>query len=221
MEYTVSFKLDFRRNIYPGKFIVLEGIDGSGKTTQVHIIAQHLREQGKDVVFTKEPTDGPIGKFIRQTLSGAVRIPAVALQHLLSADRAVHEEEIKKHLESSKTVISDRYLWSSVAYGMADWENTDYTNGKVLLVAQSILSMYHQFILPNVTIYLKVSIDTALLRIEQMGKEKEMYENRDKLEKIFKGYEWLVSQFPSEITVVDGEKDVTAVTQDILGKLAE
>lgn len=214
MQYSVSFNLDFKRNPYPGRFIVLEGIDGSGKTTQVSIIAQKL-----GAIVTKEPTTGPIGQFIRQRLAGALDLPPVALQHLLSADRAVHEEEIKKLLDEGKTVISDRYLWSSVAYGMADREGTGYTDGEVLLVAQSILSMYHQFILPNLTFYLTVSVDTALARIEKMGKVKEMYEYRDKLEKIKKGYDWLLAQFPKEIIAVDGERPVEEVTRAILAKL--
>lgn len=214
MKYHVSFNLDFKRNPYPGRFIVIEGIDGSGKTTQVRLVAEKL---GASV--TKEPTTGPIGQFIRQRLSGALDLPPVALQHLLSADRAVHEEEIKKLLKEGKTVVSDRYLWSSVAYGMADREHTDYTDGNVLLVAQSILSMYHQFILPDMTLYLDISVETALTRIEEMGKEREMYEHKDKLEKIKKGYDWLVEQFPKEIVVIDGEQPVEAVTTEILCKL--
>lgn len=217
MNYHIQFDLDFKRNSYPGKFFVIEGIDGSGKTTQAALVAGKLN----NAVATKEPTNGPIGQFIRQSIAGAEpQLPPTALQHLLSADRAVHEEEIKKLLESGKTVVSDRYLWSSVAYGMADRENTDYSNGNVLLVAQSILSMYHQFLLPDVTIYLKVSVDTSLKRIEDMGKEREMYEYRDKLEKIKKGYDWLVEQFPKEITIIDGEQEVEKVTADIIAKVS-
>lgn len=215
MKYHISFDLDFKRNSYPGKFIVLEGIDGSGKTTQAQIIAGKL----PNAVYTKEPTTGPIGQFIREGIAGGGNLPPAALQHLLSADRAVHEEEVKKLLQEGKTVISDRYLWSSVAYGMADREGTDYTDGEVLLVAQSILSMYHQFLLPDLTIYLTASIDTVMKRIDEMGKEREMYEHRDKLELIKKGYDWLLTQFPKEFIVVDGERAVDVVTKDILSKV--
>lgn len=214
MQYHIELDLDFKRNTFPGKFIVIEGIDGSGKTTQAKIVAEKLA----NAVYTKEPTTGPIGQFIRQRLSGSLALPPVALQHLLSADRAVHEEEVKGYLAKGMMVVSDRYLWSSVAYGMADREGTDYTDGNVLLVAQSILSMYHKFILPDMTFYLDVSIDTAMKRIEKMGKEREMYEHRNKLELIKKGYEWLIRQFPKEITLVDGERPIEAVTQAILDK---
>lgn len=214
--YHIEFDLDFCRNEYPGKFIVIEGIDGSGKTTQAHIVAEKL----PNAVYTKEPTAGPIGQFIRQGIAGGGNLPPAALQHLLSADRAVHEEEVKKLLQEGKTVVSDRYLWSSVAYGMADREGTDYNDGEVLLVAQSILSMYHQFLLPDITIYLTASIDTVMKRIDEMGKEREMYEHRDKLELIKKGYDWLLTQFPKEIVTINGEQEVNKVTADILEKVS-
>jgi len=220
MNYHVSFDLDFRRNPHHGKFIVLEGIDGCGKTTQAGIIVKKLKAQGTDAIYTKEPTDGPIGQFIRQTLRGALDVSPLSIQYLLAADRVLHAEEIEKHLEQGKTLVGDRYFWSAVAYGMADRQGTQYeTNGNVLLAAQGILSMYTQFIMPDMTFYLRTSVNTALSRLAKMTKEKEMYETRDNLEKIYQGYEWLVSQFPQEITVVDGEKTVGEVTEEIVSKL--
>ncbi|MBI2036722.1 dTMP kinase [Candidatus Microgenomates bacterium] len=220
MEYKISFKLDFRRNPYPGKFIVIEGIDGCGKTTQTAIVVEKLKAQGADAIYTKEPTDGPIGRFIRQTLRGVLDISPLAIQYLLAADRVLHAQEIEKHLKEGKTLVSDRYFWSAVAYGMADRQGTKYEdNGHVLLAIQGILSMYSQFIMPDITFYLQTSVDTALSRLAKMTKEKELYETREKLEKIYQGYEWLVSQFPKEITVVDGEKTVGEVTGEILNKI--
>ena len=68
MKYHIEFNLDFKRNIYPGKFIALEGIDGSGKTVEAHLLAKALRKEGKEVFLTKNPTDSPLGKFIRKML---------------------------------------------------------------------------------------------------------------------------------------------------------
>lgn len=220
MDHSVSFDLDFRRNPYPGKFIVIEGIDGCGKTTQTAIVVEKLKAQGADAIYTKEPTDGPIGRFIRQTLRGVLDISPLAIQYLLAADRVLHAQEIEKHLKEGKTLVSDRYFWSAVAYGMADRQGTKYEdNGHVLLAIQGILSMYSQFIMPDITFYLQTSVDTALSRLAKMTKEKELYETREKLEKIYQGYEWLVSQFPREITVIDGEKTVGEVTGEILNKI--
>jgi dTMP kinase len=217
MKYHVSFDLDFKRNEYPGKLIVLEGIDGSGKTIQSQFLAQNLIRQGKKVYLTKNPTDGEIGQFIRQALQGKVEIPMVSFQYLFSADRQVQQLEVIEHLKAGETVISDRYYWSSVAYGVADKEGVDYKNEAMIqTVAQSILSMYNQFIVPDTTFYLDVSVATGLSRRNDSSKEKELYENAEKMKKIEAGYKWLLQQFPKEFTIVDGEKLIEDVQTDLL-----
>lgn len=216
MSYHVSFDLEFKKNSYPGKLIVIEGLDGSGKTTQVEKIANKLKAKKIAVISTKEPTNGVIGKLIRQVLGGAVNIPLVSFQYLFVADRTAHQEEILKYLKEGKWVISDRYFWSSVAYGMADKDDVDYENkNQVMLVAQSILSMYHQFVIPDYTFCLDVSLDTAMKRIAEK-EHKEIYERLEKLQKIQKGYDWLLTQFPREITTVDGEKSIEEVTSRVV-----
>lgn len=218
--YNVSFDLDFKRNTHPGKFIVIEGIDGSGKTTQAQQVVESLTRLGKKVVYTKEPTDGPIGLFIREVLAGKVNIPSVSFQYLFAADRAAHQDEIETLLKEGNIVIADRYFWSAIAYGMADREHVDYGNpGKLLLVGQSILSMYNQFVIPDTTIYLRLSAENAMQRLSSMDKEKEIYEKKEKLEKIEKGYEWLLQEFPKEFTVIDGQKSVEDVTSEIVSTI--
>lgn len=216
MKYQVSFDLEFKKNAYPGKLIVVEGIDGSGKTTQSHALVENLMQKDKEAVFTKEPTDQVIGQLIREILQSKVKVPTVSFQYLFAADRQMHQEWIIAKLKKGVTIVSDRYFWSSVAYGMADRkENLSDRD----LVAQSILSMYHQFIVPDHTFYLKISVDTALKRLSQMSKVKELYEKREKLEKITAGYSWLIGKFSKEFTVVDGERSVGEVTKEIIKKL--
>jgi len=206
MKYHIEFDLDFKRNPYPGKFIALEGIDGSGKTVEAKLLAKTLTKQGKTVFLTKNPTDSPLGKFIRKMLQGKVVIPLVSFQYVFSADRQIQQLEIIEHLKKGHYVISDRYFWSSVAYGVADKEDVDYDNSaKQEVIAQSILSMYNQFIVPDITFYLDASIKTGLSRRHDSSKEKELYENNDKLKKIEKGYKWLLQQFPKEFTVINAE----------------
>jgi dTMP kinase len=218
MNYHVSFNLDFKRNPYKGKFIALEGLDGSGKTVQAKLLAENLIKKGQKVFLTKNPTDGEIGKFIRQILQGKIVVPSVAFQYLFSADRQTQQLEIIDHLERSEIVISDRYFWSSVAYGIADKEDADYKNQLMLeLISQSILSMYNQFIVPDTTFYLQVSIKTGLSRRHDSEKERELYENIEKMEKAQKGYNWLLQEFPKEFTIVDGEKSIKEIQKDILG----
>jgi thymidylate kinase len=87
----------------------------------------------------------------------------------------------------------------------------DYNLGEILLVSQGILSFYHQFIVPDKTFYLRISLDTSLERLSSTQKEKEIYESKEKLEKIIWGYEWLVKKFRNEFVIVDGEKSQSAV----------
>ena len=220
MNYHVSFDLDFKRNEYLGKFIVLEGIDGSGKTLQSQLLADNLKNLGKKVYLTKNPTDSEIGKFIRSALQGKVEVPVVSFQYLFSADRQIQQLELIEHLKAGEIVISDRYFWSSVAYGMADKEAVDYENQAMIqAVAQSVLSMYNQFIVPDITFYLNVPVQIGLARRHDSTKEKELYENSEKMEKVEKGYKWLLQEFAKEFTIVDGEKPAKEVQLALLKTL--
>lgn len=213
MKYPISFDLDFRRNEFPGKFIVLEGIEASGKTTQV----KKLGEKFPDAILTKNPTDSQIGRLIREeVLGGHSEIPPVAYQYLFAADREIQQEEIIGYLKAGKTVISDRYFWSSVAYGIADREDMDYEDWEnVSLVAFSILSMYHQFVLPDLTIYLDISLEESLRRMEGSEKHTEIYDNHEMNVKIKKGYKWLLEKFSEEFKVINAEQKEEDLTKEI------
>lgn len=223
MKYHVEFDIDFKRNPYKGLYIVFEGVDGSGKTTQAKILAAYLKEKKSKVVLTKEPTENPpLGILIHDFIKGKIKFPPVALQYLFAADREIHQKElVEPSLQKGKIVVSDRYFWSSVAYGILDkMENTEeFNDGEILLVSQSILSIYHQFIVPDITFYIKVSENTAIKRLSGMSKKKEYYETKEKLKKIKEGYDWLAEKFPEEVTVIDGEKSVKEVTEQIIKKL--
>lgn len=214
MNYHIEFNLDFKRNLYPGTFIVLEGIDGSGKTTQIKRVKNSLTKlSGKEVFLTKEPTESVVGQLIKKIVRNEIKVPKTAIQYLFCADRVIHLEKVViPKLKEGAIVVSDRYFWSSLAYGIAD-RNT-------LLAAQSILSMYNQFLVPDFTFYLRVAVSTAISRLSQMQKTKELYEEKGKLLKIAKGYDWVVKQFPKEITVIDGEMSVEEVTKEIIKKVS-
>lgn len=215
MKYNVNFDIEFTGNSYGGLFVAIEGIDGSGKTTQAELVVKKLKEEGYKVIYTKEPTDEPTGKFIRKILSGELKLPAVSLQYLFGADRAVHLEEIKKLLQKKYIVVTDRYFWSSVAYGVADMKQiTDF-----YLTAFSLLSFYHRFMVPDISFFLDVSADAAYKRIEGSEKHKDIYDDPEKLPMIKNSYEYLMKKFKDKFTIIDGERSIEAVTEELVKKI--
>lgn len=127
-----------------GQFIVLEGPDGSGTTTHAKLLTESLTARGQNVVLTAEPTDSPIGRFIREELQKKSIESPSALQLLFCADRAWHiEQVIKPALAAGKTVISDRYVISTLIYGEAlgldpEWlvrVNTPFIEPDIMMIA--------------------------------------------------------------------------------------
>lgn len=223
MKYHVEFDIDFRRNLYKGLYVALEGIDGSGKTTQVERLVEHFKNNGREVVRTREPRkeEGIIGDLIQKILHGKTQIPPVAFQYLFSADREIHHEELViPSLKAGKVVISDRCFWSAIPYGLLDRKSElDENTIEYMLAAQSILSMYHQFVVPDYTFYLDIPLDTAMQRIDKTNEVREIYEDKEKLNKTIKGYQWLLQEFPKEFIVVDAMKPVAGVTEEIIKKV--
>ena len=112
-----------------GRFIVFEGIDGAGKTTQIGLLARRLEEQGREVVTTAEPTGHPAGKLLRRALAGEFPTTPSELAALFTADRIAHNSDpetgLCRLLADGKTVLCDRYYYSTLAYQGAltdaDW----------------------------------------------------------------------------------------------------
>lgn len=223
MKYHVELDIDLKRNPYKGVYIAMEGIDGSGKTTQVEELTRYFKSKGKEVVATREPRKkGLIGDIVQKILTGKIKVSSVALQYLFSTDRVLHHEELViPALKAGKIVITDRCFWSAIVYGILDRTGGkyDYKSADFLLIAHSILSMYHQFMVPDYTFFLDISLKTALSRVSQKKGKREIYEKEEKISKVKKGYEWLVSRFNKEIIVIDGEESVEKVTKAIVGRI--
>lgn len=220
MKYHIEYDLELKKNPFPGRYIAIEGVDASGKTTQVEEVKRYLEKKGKSVRVVSEPSDkGATGKLIRDILAGRERIPLTAFQFIYTADRTIQfENDIVPALKEGGIVLSSRCFWSAIPYGVMDKGESEYkdADANLLMMAQGILSMYHQFIAPDNTIYLKISAETACDRLSDMDKTKEIYEKKSKLEKLVKGYDWLAKRFPEEISIVDGERSIERVTEDIL-----
>jgi dTMP kinase len=223
MKYHVGFDIEFKKNPHKGLYIVLEGINASGKNTQVSSLKKYFQSQGKKVVTTDEPTHTLlVGKFVRKLITDGEKIPPAALQYLYTADRIInHQTIITPALEQGKVVLASRSFWSAVVYGVMDRGEHDYTrpDADLILVAQGILSMYHKTMLPDYTFYLDLPVETALQRMKKLRRTKDIYETSEKLSQLLDGYRWLKKQFKNEFITIDAEKPIDGVTEDILKKI--
>jgi len=157
----------------PGRLIALEGLDGSGKSTQMELLYQRLCRT-RPAWVTREPTDGPIGLQIRMILEHRLQVGPMTLAALFAADRADHlgdpEHGILAHVRRDIDVVTDRYYLSSFAYqGMSvDW---------------SWIEQLHAYcIRPELICFVDVPVDICLARIAAgRGGQGELFENRDVL----------------------------------------
>lgn len=194
-----------RKNSYPGKFIVFEGLDGSGQSTQAGLLRNFLVKKGYQVVLTKEPTlDSTAGKKIRQILDEKIKEDPAELQKLFAQDREEHlKNVIIPALEKGEIVISDRYFYSTFAFGYSDGLNLDW-----------LIKLNGNFLTPDITFVLKVAPKICVERIEKRGKVKTLFEKELKLAKVWEGYEKLSKIF-KEIKIIDGEKSIPEVFEDV------
>lgn len=193
------------KNNYFGKFIVIEGLDGSGKSAQVDLIIEYLKLIGKNVVVTKEPTiDSESGRRIKQVLKKEIIIEPLELQKLYVQDRKEHlENKVIPALQKGDFVVSSRYAFSTFAYG--------YSGG---LDVDLLVKMNDEFLLPDLTIIIDVLPENCVKRIENRGQEKELFEQLEKLQKVSEIYKKLPEMF-EDVFVVDGEKSIKDVFEEI------
>ena len=197
---------------YPGKFIVFDGLDGSGMSTQAGRLAAFLSDKKQKIRFghtgvhsTKEPTSSLIGGLIKSQLSHDWKSSPECLQLLFSADRAYHlEKEIIPLLERGVIVICDRYLFSTIAYGDRDINDMAW-----------LLNIQKKFLLPDITFFLKVSPKVCIERINKERFEVTLFEKEEVLKKVWENYEKLVKKFKN-INIINGERPVDRITQDII-----
>lgn len=191
---------------FPGYFIDIEGLDGSGTSTQVRLVARELKKQGFAPFLTKEPSQGPVGKLIRQALEKKTVLPAASLQLLFAADRGDHlDRKIIPRLEKGEMVITDRYLWSSIAFGSIDLSRT------------WLLDLNKNFFLPDLTVFIEVSPDVCLERIAKERVGVELFEEEEKLSRAWSTYHSLATKYWwAQIELVNGLQEKKEVTKEII-----
>lgn len=192
-------------SISQGKFIAFEGLDGSGASTQINLLAKKFMAEGKKIVTTKEPTNGLIGGLARGVLQHIWQTSPETLQLLFAADRGDHlYREILPAKEDGKIVISDRYFFSTFAFG------------SIYLPLDWLKNINANFPIPDLTILLKVSPKVCLERIGNSSRAGfEFFEEQKKLEKTWETYELLAQNKKNNMVIVDGERTIDEIASEI------
>jgi dTMP kinase len=187
-----------------GLFIVIDGPDGAGISTQAELLEKWLKKLGKKVLLTKEPTVGIIGGIIKAALRHEWKTDQRTFQLLFSADRSHHlQKEIIPALEKGYVVISDRYILSTYCFGTIDGVSLDW-----------LRSVNSQFIKPDLTIILDVPPEVSLERIKKSRFSVELFEDVEKLRKIRENFKKLKDEFPNTF-IIDGTKSIEEVHEEI------
>ncbi len=202
-----------------GRFVVLEGLDGAGTTTQARLLADALRADGRRIHVTAEPSGGPVGALVRQVLNrriagrdGAPFDPA-ALALLFAADRLDHAAvEIAPKLAGGVDVVSDRYALSSLAYqGLAvgDLAWVEGVNARAPA--------------PDLTLFLRVRPEVGLRRRHAASLDREIFEVATFQRRVAASYERAVERLREAgqaVVVLDGERPIADVASAIRGAVA-
>ena len=185
-----------------GVFICIEGLDASGKTTHAHRLVRNLRRKGFDALYTTEPSRGEIGRFIRTfILQRKRRVPSVVEALLFAVDRVDHvEKEIKPMLENGKIVVSDRYVYSTLAY-----------QGAAGLDIKWIEEINRLALSPDLAIYIDVPPEVVVKRIRR---KKSVMERRGTQRRVREVYMKFVEN--GKLVPVDGNRRKDEVAKDIL-----
>lgn len=208
-------------------FIVIEGLDGAGTTTQSTLLVERLQAAGQPAVLTREPSDGPIGVLIRQMLSGRITTPSVDGPHqsmgrevlalLFAADRLDHIRALVAPAQAAgKVVVSDRYYHSSFAY-QGDVDDSDEMD------LHWVRTLNERARTPDLTIFLEASVDLCLSRLSGRG-QRDIYETREKLARLERRYDEVMTALEEEgeaIVRLDAGRGRGELADEIFGLVEE
>ena len=205
----------YNRPMVLKNFIVFEGIDGAGTSTQIKKIVKRNSEK---FIATAEPTGGETGKFLRRMLSGEFKVDERTNAYLFAADRCEHifgNGGVKELCESGKTVVSDRYFFSSLAYQ------------SVSCGIELPILLNSPFPLPEYLFFFEINPEISLGRVNARNEHKEIYENLEAQKKIAALYEKVIAMYESDpakreemkIVRIDATKSIEEISNLIWDKL--
>lgn len=188
-------------------FIVIEGLDGAGTTTQLKKLSQKLIQLNQDVYITNEPTSRPIGALVRKVLAGEFKTTALTLAKLYATDREDHiynkEDGIIHQLDANKIVISDRYFYSSLAYQ------------GITCNFETVKNLNSEYPHPQILFYIETPVEECIKRIDNRGEKKDIFEKQDFLEKVNNNYNKILKNIPNTVNLVkiDGTLSIDEITE--------
>ena len=190
-----------------GIFICIEGLDGSGKTTHAHRLVRNLQEKGFNAVYTTEPSRGELGQFIRGTiLEGKKRVPRAVEAFLFAVDRVEHfEKEVKPALKEGKIVVSDRCVYSSLAY-----------QGAAGLDLEWIKKINRFALPPDLAIYIDVPPEVVVKRIRRKKSVMERLETQRRVQEVYMKF---VDN--GKLVPIDGDIKKAELEQNLLKLILE
>lgn len=200
-----------------GLFIALEGIDGSGKGTAIQGLKLEAEHSGYSFFLTKEPTDGAVGKIIREKLQGrSPRVTDSELQRLFVEDRFEHVRDvILPSINNYDFTVCDRYWFSTLAYGIPKLTKEEIVNFHEEIFGGNFLK-------PNVVFLLDLPAEIALKRIQTNRTQVDHFEKMNKLQKIRQNYLDLANDSGLGKTItIDAQKPPAEIISQIWGTVNE
>ena len=195
-----------------GKFIVFEGIDGSGKSTVSAAIHAWMLSLDEPVHKTFEPTDGPIGSVIRNVLKHRIVADEKTIGAMFVADRLDHilnnENGMLKYLNRGTHVICDRYYYSSYAY------HVPYLSLDYVIQANSVCA---DLLRPDLVIYLKITPEISMDRIGKNRSSSDLFETKERITQVFNNYEKAIARegHSDNVKIIDASKPLEEVINEV------
>ena len=202
-----------------GLFIVFEGIDGAGKSTQARLLAEALERAGRQVHMTAEPTPLPSGKALREVLGGKVKKTPCEIAIMFAEDRVAHNKNnecgIEKLLADGVCIICDRYYYSSLAYqgSQCDYEWVRSLNTRCPEIRH-----------PDLCIFLDLTPEESMKRIMSANRDTtEIYETEEILESVRNTFMKVLEDMKKEdkIAIIDASHDIETIARDVLAAVEE
>lgn len=204
------------RNMQKPLFVVFEGLDGAGTTTQLNILSDWLKNINIPCETTKEPTNGPIGAIIRQVIDKRTEMDATALALAFASDRLDHLKNpangIEHSLDEGAWVLCDRYLFSSLAYQTAAGIDTDW-----------LIDINKHARTPDVTIFIDTDPGVCVDRINRRSTHDELYHDENHLRQTLRVYRRIVAsqKLTGKLIAIDGNQKPDTVFDQIRSSLME